>query len=144
MIHWITKTLYDLVFFKYPMTKKIYKKWREMQEIETQLELVGSNWVLLTTNCARILFFKIGGGASPAFFYFCPCLKTMTNLTLNGRSRDGVIGIRTWDRSMAGEDESSKLWRAPLSGPCVAENYSNLVNTLHSIIWVVSFHSSAK
>ena len=104
-----------------------------MQEIETQLELVGSNWVLLTTNCARILFFKIGGGASPAFFYFCR-LKTMTNLTLNGRSIDGVIGIRTWDRRMAGEDESSKLWRAPLSGPCVAENYSNLVNTLHSII----------
>ena len=89
-------------------------------------------------------FSKSGGGASPAFFYFCPCLKTMTNLTLNGRSIDGVIGIRTWDRRMAGEDESSKLWRAPLSGPCVAENYSNLVNTLHSIIWVVSFHSSAK
>lgn len=41
-----------------------------MQEIETQLELVGSNWVLLTTNCARILFFKIGGGQARPFFIF--------------------------------------------------------------------------
>ena len=42
-----------------------------MQEIETQLELVGSNWVLLTTNCARILFFKIGGGGGqPGLFLF--------------------------------------------------------------------------
>ena len=35
------------------------------------------------------------------------------NLTINGRSIDGVLGIRTRDRSMVGADKSTELWRLP-------------------------------
>ena len=42
----------------------------------------------------------------------------MTNivqkLTINGKSIDGVLGIRTWDCIMVGEDESTELWQPTL------------------------------
>ena len=41
-----------------------------MQEIETQLELVGSNWVLLTTKCSDPVFQNRGGGQARPFFIF--------------------------------------------------------------------------
>ena len=50
------------------------------------------------------------------FVYSRPILNTMTNivqLTLNGKSIDGVLGIRTLDRRMEGADESTELRRFP-------------------------------
>ena len=49
----------------------------------------------------------------PLFVYFIPFLNTMTNivqkLTINCKSVDGVLGIRTRDRWMVGIDESTEL-----------------------------------
>ena len=43
-----------------------------------------------------------------------PFLNIMTykvqNLTINGTSIDGVLGIRTRDHRMAGTDKSTELW----------------------------------
>ena len=58
------------------------------------------------------MFFKVDK-TWPLFVYFCPFLNTMTNivqkLTINGKSIDGELGIRTWDCIMVGEDESTEL-----------------------------------
>ena len=58
--------------------------------------------------------FKMGW-TRPLFVYFGPFLNTMTNitqnLTINGRSIDGVHGIRTRDRTMVGADEPTELTR---------------------------------
>ena len=36
-----------------------------------------------------------------------------TNLTINGKSIDGVLGTRTWGGRMVGADESTELMRHP-------------------------------
>ena len=35
------------------------------------------------------------------------------NLTINGKSVDGVLGIQTQDHRMIGADKSAELWRPP-------------------------------
>ena len=45
----------------------------------------------------------------PLFVYFHSFL--MTNLTINDKSVDGVLGNRTQGGRMVGADESSELWR---------------------------------
>ena len=49
------------------------------------------------------------------FVYFRPFLNTITNiaqyLTINGISRDGVLGILTLDSRMVCADESTELWQ---------------------------------
>ena len=52
----------------------------------------------------------------PLFVYFHPFLNTMKHkyskkLTRNGKSIDGVLGIRTLDHSMVGIDESTEVLR---------------------------------
>ena len=53
--------------------------------------------------------FNVLSQTRPLFVYFRPCLSTMTNLTINGRSIDSVLGIRTRDRGMVCVDESTEL-----------------------------------
>ena len=36
-----------------------------------------------------------------------------TSLTINDKSLDGVLGIRTWGGRIVGSDESIELWRHP-------------------------------
>ena len=56
-------------------------------------------------------------GQTRPFFCLRPLLNTMTNtvqnLTVNCRSIDGVLGIRTRDLGVLGADKSTKLWRPP-------------------------------
>ena len=51
------------------------------------------------------------GQIRPLFVYFRPFLNTMTNIVqhLTIKSIDGVLGIRTRDHRMVGEDESTEL-----------------------------------
>ena len=64
----------------------------------------------------KVLFYQMGQ-AWPLFVYFCPFLNTLTNivqyLTINGRSIDGVLGIRTRDYRMVSAADSAELWRHP-------------------------------
>ena len=39
--------------------------------------------------------------------------RCSTNLTLNDKSVDGVLGTSTWGGRMEGADESTELWRHP-------------------------------
>ena len=54
--------------------------------------------------------------AKPGLFlvYFCSFSqhkdKYSTNLTINDKSIDGVLGSRTWGSMMEGTDESTELW----------------------------------
>ena len=54
------------------------------------------------------------GQTQHLFVYFRPFPNTMTNiaqnLTINGRSIDGVLGIRTRNHRIVGADESTELW----------------------------------
>ena len=56
--------------------------------------------------CAKFGLFSV---------YFRPFLNTMKNIAkigyINGRSVDGVLGIRTRDRRLVGTDKSTDLWR---------------------------------
>ena len=52
----------------------------------------------------------------PLFVHFRPFLNTMINmvqLTINGKSVDGVLGIQTSDSRMEGINESTELWWPP-------------------------------
>ena len=55
------------------------------------------------------------GQVWPLFVYFNPFLNAMTNivqnLIINGKSKDGVLGIRTLDCKMVGADEPAELCR---------------------------------
>ena len=65
--------------------------------------------------CAR-LFYKNMDQTRPLFVYFRPFFVTMTNTvqqTINGKSIDGVLGIRTRGRSLVDADRSTELWRPP-------------------------------
>ena len=53
--------------------------------------------------------------------------KIVQNLTINRRSEDSVLGIRTCDCRMVGADECTWLWRPPsnrISGPSHTPNKS--------------------
>ena len=39
--------------------------------------------------------------------------KYSTNLTINDKSVDGVVGTRTWGGRMVGADEITELWWPP-------------------------------
>ena len=62
-------------------------------------------------------FFK---WAKPALFLFIFVLfsdrmdKYSTNLTINEKSVDGMLGTRTQGSRMEGADESTELWRHPI------------------------------
>ena len=49
----------------------------------------------------------------PPFVYFRPFLNAMTdmlqNMTINGKSIDGVLGIQTWDCRMVCACKSTEL-----------------------------------
>ena len=52
----------------------------------------------------------------PLFVYFPPLPNSMTNVeqqSINGKSVDGVLGIRTQDHRMEGVYESTELWWSP-------------------------------
>ena len=61
------------------------------------------------------IFKNMGQARQPLFVYFRPFLSTMTNvvqnLTVKGKSVDGMLGIRTRDFKMVGAAESTELWR---------------------------------
>ena len=69
----------------------------------------------------------------PLFVSFRPFLTTMTNikqnLTIDGRSLNGVLGIRNRDHRVKGADESTELWR-PLSEACFCELFVAVINLL--------------
>ena len=60
---------------------------------------------------------KTMGQNRPPFVYFHPYLKTMTtmvqNLTINRKSMDGELGLRTRNLRMVGTNESTELWLLP-------------------------------
>ena len=64
-------------------------------------------------------FFKIW--ANPAsFVYFRSFLIPITiSIIQIEKSVDGVLGIRTWGRTMVGEDETTELWRHPHPDACL-------------------------
>ena len=49
------------------------------------------------------------GQSRPLFVYFCSFLVTIS-IQIE-KSVDGVFGIQTWGRRMAGADETTELWR---------------------------------
>ena len=65
-------------------------------------------------------------------FPFPPFLNTLTNiaqnLTINGISISGELGIQTRDRRMEGSNESTDLWRPPYTG-CFTTNVRNKIQT---------------
>ena len=54
-------------------------------------------------------------GYCPPFclFSFVSHDKYSTNLSINDKSVDGVLGTQTWGGRMVGADESTELWRPP-------------------------------
>ena len=75
------------------------------------LDCLGSIPVFCTN---FILFLK--NGPNPASFLFILFFshdKYSTNLTINDKSIDGVLGTRTRGGRMVGADESTELWRHP-------------------------------
>ena len=66
--------------------------------------------------------------AKPGLFLFISFFshdKYSTNLTINDKSIDGVLGTRTRGGRMVGADESTELWRHP--------NYMNVDHTREHI-----------
>ena len=53
------------------------------------------------------------GQSWPLFVYFRYFLDTISIIQIE-KSIDGVLGIRTWGRRMAGTDETMELWQPPL------------------------------
>ena len=51
------------------------------------------------------------GQSRPLFVYFCSFLVTIS-IQIE-KSIDGVLGIRTWGRTMVGADVTTELWRPP-------------------------------
>ena len=52
----------------------------------------------------------------PSFGYFPPFLNTTTNISqliINGKRVDDVLGIQTRDHMMECADKSTELWRHP-------------------------------
>ena len=41
--------------------------------------------------------------------------KYSTNLTINEKSVDGMLGSQTWGGRMEGVDESTELWRSGMA-----------------------------
>ena len=61
-------------------------------------------------------FFKNGPNpASFCSFWFFSHDKYSTNLTINYKSVDGVLGTKTQGGRMAGSDESTEHWRHPIN-----------------------------
>lgn len=62
-----------------------------------------------------------------SFVYFFPFLNTLTNivqnLTLYGRTIDGVLGMQTWDSRMVCKYESIEQWRPLIAYTCSASLY---------------------
>ena len=51
----------------------------------------------------------------PLFVYFCSFNMTYsTNLTINDKNEDGVLGTRIRGRRLVGADKSTELWRHPI------------------------------
>ena len=86
-----------------------------MQEIETQLELVGSNWVLLTTNCARILFFKIGGGGKPGLFLFLSMSQNNDKFDFKWKKHRWC----DWDSNLGPQDGRRRRIQQTMAGPII-------------------------
>ena len=66
--------------------------------------------------CERVIVFFYKNGPNPAsfcLFSFFSHGKYSTNLTINDRSIDGVLGTQTWGGRIVGADESPELWRQP-------------------------------
>ena len=57
--------------------------------------------------------------------------KYGTNLTINDKSVDGVLGTRTWGGRMVGTDESTELWQHPQKSFLIT-SVTNLINILRS------------
>ena len=62
---------------------------------------------------ARIVF-NVPNSASFCLFSLFSYDKCSTNLTLNDKSVDGVLGTQTQGGRMVGEDESTELWGTPI------------------------------
>ena len=58
-----------------------------------------------------IIFVKLGQ-SRPLFVYFCSFLVKISIIQIE-KSIDGVLGIRTWGRTMVGTKEIMELWRPP-------------------------------
>ena len=69
--------------------------------------------------------FFLKNGPNPAsfclfLFFFSHCKeKYSTNLTINYKSIDGVLGTQTRGSRMVGTDESTELWRHPIFERCL-------------------------
>ena len=64
------------------------------------------------------LLFYIKNGPNPASFCLFSLFshnKYSTNLTINDKSIDNVLGNRTQGGRMVGADKSTELWRHPTS-----------------------------
>ena len=56
------------------------------------------------------------GQSRPLFVYFRPFPIPITiSIIQIEKSIDGVLGIRTWGRSMVGADYTTELWRAEIA-----------------------------
>ena len=75
--------------------------------------------------CRMKLFFKKKWAKPGLFclFSFFSRDKYSTNLTINYKSIDGVLGTQTRGSRMVGADESTELWRRPVGLKlCAAQN----------------------
>ena len=74
--------------------------------------------IVRTLLCRDLIssFFKCAKpGAFFVYFHSFSHDKYSTNLTVNDKSVDGVLGTRTRGGSMVGADASTELWRHPFS-----------------------------
>ena len=81
------------------------------------IEFLASNADVKLQHCITMLnsFFK--KWANPCLFLFILFFshdKYSTNLTINDKSIDGMLGTQTRGGRMVGEDESTELWRHPI------------------------------
>ena len=66
--------------------------------------------------CCLFIYYSIIFVFKIFFLYFCPFLIFIPILTIKiEKSLDGVLGIRTQDRSTVGAVETTELWLLPLN-----------------------------
>ena len=51
-----------------------------------------------------------------AFLFYFRSFLNIISIIKNEKSIDGVLGIRTRGRRLVGADETTELWRPPLTG----------------------------
>ena len=76
-------------------------------------------WAVINAALGKFKIALLKNVPNPAFFLYCSFFsqyddKYSTNLTINDKSVDGVLGTQTQGGRMDGPDESTELWRHPM------------------------------